>query len=121
MLKNKSYHTVDEYIADFPVAVALKLSQIREIITTTALQATETISYNMPAYKIKKVLAYFAAFKKHIGFYALPSGNDAFKKELSGYKTGKGSIQFSLNEALPLELIKKIVEFRLDELHKNTK
>ena len=70
----------------------------------------------MPAFKMKKVLVYFAAFKNHIGFYALPSGNKAYQKELSKYKTGKGSIQFPLNEKIPFELIEKIVRFRVKEL-----
>ncbi len=69
----------------------------------------------MPAYKFHGMLVYFAAFKNHIGFYALPTGNIAFQKELSIYKTGKGSVQFPLNRPMPLDLISKIVMFRIQE------
>ena len=68
------------------------------------------------SFKQKKILVYFAAYKDHIGFYALPSGNEAFQNEISKYKTGKGSIQFPLNEEMPFELIKKIVAFRIKEV-----
>jgi uncharacterized protein YdhG (YjbR/CyaY superfamily) len=61
------------------------------------------------------VLVYFAAFEKHIGFYATPTGHVAFKNELSKYKTGKGSVQFPLTEPLPLDLVKRIVQFRVKE------
>ncbi|WP_245577806.1 iron chaperone [Gelidibacter mesophilus] len=83
-------------------------------------QSEEAISYNLPAFKLKnKVLVYFAAFKTHIGFYALPSGNAAFQNELSSYKTGKGSIQFPINQKMPFKLIVKIVKFRIEEIEKD--
>jgi uncharacterized protein YdhG (YjbR/CyaY superfamily) len=69
----------------------------------------------MPAYKLHGVLVYFAGYDKHIGFYATPNGHHAFKKELANYKSGKGSVQFPIDEPLPLELIRKIVKFRLNE------
>ena len=81
-----------------------------------APEAQEVISYNMPAFKQGKILVYFAAFKNHIGFYALPSGNAAFREALSKYKVGKGSIQFPLNQAIPFDLIKEMVAFRLEEI-----
>ncbi len=113
---NKKYQSIEEYISDFPEDKALILSNIRHLIKTTAPQATECISYNMPAFKTKKVLVYFAAFKNHIGFYALPSGNKAFQEELKNYKTGKGSIQFPLSQPIPYDLIQKIIEFRIKEV-----
>jgi uncharacterized protein YdhG (YjbR/CyaY superfamily) len=67
------------------------------------------------------VLVYFAAFKNHIGFYALPLGNLAFKEALSKYKVGKGSIQCPLNQPMPFELIKLMVAFRLEEVENGTK
>ena len=88
---------------------------MRKTIKAAAPNAEELISYQMPAYKYKGVLVYFAAFEKHIGFYATPTGHSAFKKELSQYKTGKGSVQFPLTEPLPLELVKRIVQFRVKE------
>ena len=107
---------IDAYIAEFPKEIQAVLEQVRSVIQTTAPTAVETISYGMPAFKLNgKSLVYFAAFKNHIVFYALPSGNEAFKKELASYKIGKGSIQFPLSEQMPLELIRKIVEFRIQE------
>ena len=88
---------------------------MRKTIKFAAPKAEELISYQMPAYKYKGVLVYFAAFEKHIGFYATPTGHAAFKNELSDYKTGKGSVQFPLTEPLPLDLVKRIVEFRVKE------
>ena len=117
-MNNIKPKTIDEYIETFPKEIQSILQQIRETIKKAAPEADETISYNMPAFKMKKVLVYFAAYKNHIGFYALPTGNKAFQKELCKYKTGKGSIQFSLNEKIPFELIKKIVEFRVKEISK---
>lgn len=106
---------IDEYIASFPENIQKLLEQIRSIIQKAAPEAIETISYAMPTFKLNGILVHFAAFQNHIGFYALPSGNEAFQKELSAYKTGKGSIQFPLNEPLPEALITEIVKFRVQE------
>lgn len=108
--------TVNQYIASFPPDVQERLQQIRTLILKTAPDAQESISYAMPAYKIKgKPLVYFAGYKNHIGFYATPTGHEAFKEELSVYKQGKGSVQFPLDRPLPLDLIERIVLFRLGE------
>lgn len=112
----KVYSTIDQYIADFPEPIASKLIQMRAIINEAAPDAVESISYNMPAFKQKKVLAYFAGFKNHIGLYAMPTTNHLFKEQLLGYKTGKGSIQFPLDKELPVQLIRQIIEFRLSEI-----
>jgi uncharacterized protein YdhG (YjbR/CyaY superfamily) len=70
----------------------------------------------MPAYKTEgRPLVYFAGFKNHIGFYALPSGHEKFASELSRYQQGKGSVQFPLDKPIPFDLIKRIVEFRVKE------
>lgn len=111
----KVFKDIDSYIAEQPIEVRERLEQIRHTIQSSAPKAEEVISYGMPAFKFHGMLVYFAAFKNHIGFYALPSGNAAFQKELSVYKQGKGSIQFPLDEKLPLALIKKIVKFRVKE------
>jgi uncharacterized protein YdhG (YjbR/CyaY superfamily) len=109
-------NNIDQYIAGFSKETQDILEQVRAIIKKAAPDAEESISYAMPAFRLyQHELLYFAAFKNHIGFYALPSGNDAFKEELSHYKTGKGSIQFPLNKPMPLGLITKIVEFRVQE------
>ncbi|MBA4408581.1 MAG: DUF1801 domain-containing protein [Bacteroidota bacterium] len=92
------------------------LNQVRSTIRQAAPEAEESISYGMPAYKLNgRRLVYFAGFKNHIGFYATPSGHSEFAKELSKYKQGKGSVQFPLDQPMPLELIAQIVEFRAFE------
>lgn len=111
----KKPQNVDEYISSFPEEIQAVLEQIRSTVKKAAPEAEEVISYSMPAYKLNGVLCYFAAFESHIGFYALPEGNETFKKELSQYKTGKGSIQFPLNKPIPFDLITKIVAFRRNE------
>ncbi len=113
---DSKFKNTDDYIKSFPKDVRQRLEQIRTIIKNTAPDAEESISYGMPAYKLKgKPLVYFAAFKNHIGFYATPSGHSEFAKELSKYKQGKGSVQFPLDKPLPLGLITKIVKFRVKE------
>ncbi|MDB4940271.1 MAG: hypothetical protein JWO40_696 [Candidatus Doudnabacteria bacterium] len=110
---------VDNYIAQYPKEVQNILRKLRETILKKAPQAKESISYGMPAFKLKgKPLAYFAAWENHIGFYATPSGNQAYKKELSVYKSGKGSVQFPIQKPLPWELIKKIVQWKANEIAK---
>ena len=112
--KNKAAN-VDEYIAGFSKEIQELLKALRFVIKKAAPQAEEMISYQMPAYKYHGILVYFAAFKNHIGFYATPTGHEAFKKELSVYKEGKGSVQFPHNRPLPLALISRIVKFRVKE------
>ena len=112
----KNYQNVDEYIADFPTEIQPTLEKIREVILKNAVDAQESISYGMPAYKLNgKPLVYFAAYKNHIGFYATPTGHKNFAEELSKYKQGKGSVQFPINEPMPLDLIERIVKFRVTE------
>jgi uncharacterized protein YdhG (YjbR/CyaY superfamily) len=113
---------VDEYIADFPEDVQEILRKIRLVIMQVAPKAEENIAYGMPAYKLnKKPLVYFAGYKNHIGFYATPTGHSEFVKELSKYKQGKGSVQFPLHEPLPIDLIAKIVRFRVAENNLNNR
>ena len=107
---------VENYIAQFPEDIRAMLEKIRSLIKNAAPDATESVAYGMPAYKTnKKPLVYFAAFKNHIGFYATPSGHTEFQEALSHYKQGKGSVQFPLDQAIPYELIGKIVKFRVEE------
>lgn len=111
----------EEYISQFPKKVGDILEHFCNTVKKVAPKAVETISYGMPAFKLNgKPLVYFGAYEKHIGFYALPSGNEAFQKKLSKYKTGKGSIQFQLNEEIPYGLIEEIVKFRVLEIEKKT-
>ena len=112
----KKTQTVQEYIDSFPVAIRQKLSEIRTMIQSTASEAEESISYGMPAYKtFGKPLVYFAGYSGHIGFYATPTGHEAFADELIKYKTGKGSVQFPLDQPLPKDLIERIINFRIAE------
>lgn len=115
MKEGNSFKTVDEYIKSFPANIQIILKKIRSIVRECAPEAIEKISYQMPCFKLNHNLVYFGAFKDHIGFFPTPSGTDAFKRELSKYKSGKGSIRFPLNEPIPYDLIKKIVEFRVKE------
>jgi uncharacterized protein YdhG (YjbR/CyaY superfamily) len=107
--------TIDEYIAACPEDVQEILEKIRATIQSTAPGAKETISYQMPTFTLNGNLVHFAAFKSHIGFYPIPTGIEKFKQELSAYKTGKGSVQFPLDQPMPYDLIRKIVEFRVEE------
>lgn len=106
---------IDAYIAGFPYDVREILEKIRKVIREAAPEAEEKISYQMPTFTLKGNLVHFAAFKKHIGFYPLPTGIEKFKKELSVYQGGKGSVQFPLEKPIPYELIGKIVKFRVKE------
>jgi uncharacterized protein YdhG (YjbR/CyaY superfamily) len=107
--------TIDEYIAGFPADVQDILQKIRKTVHEAAPEAQEKISYQMPTFFLKGNLVHFAAFKEHIGFYPVPTGIEKFKKELSVYKQGKGSVQFPLDQPMPYELITKIVKFRVKE------
>jgi uncharacterized protein YdhG (YjbR/CyaY superfamily) len=113
---DKSIINVEEYIGSFSSDTQKILREIRQIIIKNAPEAEESIGYGMPAYKLnKKPLVYFAAFKNHIGFYATPTGHQAFSDELSKYKQGKGSVQFPINKPMPLDLIERIVKFRVEQ------
>ena len=107
---------IDEYIAGFPNNVREILEQIRMTIREAAPDAEETISYQIPTFTLKgKYLIYFAAYKKHIGLYPAPRGVEKFKKELSLYEGGKGTVRFPLDKAIPFRLINRIVKFRVKE------
>jgi uncharacterized protein YdhG (YjbR/CyaY superfamily) len=109
------FKTIDEYIATFPENVQKILQELRAVIKASAPDATEKISYQMPTFFLHGNLVHFAAFKKHIGFYPAPRGIEAFQQELSMYKGAKGSVQFPIDKPLPLELISRIVKFRVAE------
>jgi uncharacterized protein YdhG (YjbR/CyaY superfamily) len=109
---------IDEYISGFPEDIQKILEQVRSTIRKSAPEAEEAIRYDIPTFILHGNLVHFAAFKNHIGFYATPSGNEAFSKELSKYKGGKGSVQFPLEQPMPLDLIRRIVEYRVGENRK---
>ncbi len=106
----------DEYISDLPAETQKIMKQLRVLIKKIIPKADEVISYGIPAFKMNgKAVIFFAAFKNHIGLYPAPRSNEAFKKELSAYKGGKGTIQFPLDKPLPIGLITRIVKFRAAE------
>ncbi len=106
---------IDEYIAAFPEDIQVMLAELRATIQAAAPAAEEKISYQMPTFALNGNLVHFAAFKNHIGLYPAPTGLEAFQEELSVYKTGKGSVQFPIDQPLPLDLIRKIVQYRVAE------
>ena len=103
----------DEYARRFPVAVRRLLKVMRQTIRAAAPDAQETISYRMPAFKLKKILVWYGAHTGHIGLYPGAAAIAAFKKELSVYKSAKGSVQFPFDDPLPLDLVTRIVKFRV--------
>ncbi len=117
----KGIKTVDAYIAKAPQGVRAKLRQIRAIIKTAAPGAEEKISYGMPYYAYHGRLVYFAAAKHHIGFYALPTAVETHIKQLKNYQTSKATIQFPLDEPLPVALIKRLVAYRVKENERKAK
>ncbi|ROR27279.1 uncharacterized protein YdhG (YjbR/CyaY superfamily) [Mobilisporobacter senegalensis] len=114
-MDEKKINSIEEYILEFPPEIQEILNKVRQVIKEAAPEAQEKISWAMPTFVLYGNLVHFAAYKNHIGFYPAPSGIEAFEHELSEYKGAKGSVQFPLNKPIPYELIKKIVEFRVDE------
>lgn len=108
--------TINGFIETAPKEVQMKLKQMRATIKKASPGAIESLKWSMPAFSYKRILVTFAAFKHHIGFYPTPSAVKAFAKDLKGYKTARGSIQFPLDKPLPLTLISKIAKFRAKEL-----
>jgi uncharacterized protein YdhG (YjbR/CyaY superfamily) len=109
------FRSIDEYIATFPAETQKILEELRATIKAAAPEAEEKISYQMPTFALKGNLVHFAAWKNHIGFYPAPRGIEAFKDELSIYEGAKGSVKFPIDKPLPLELIGRIVKFRVAE------
>lgn len=123
MEKQKNeYGSIDEYILLFPENIQKKMVELRAIIREQAPQAQEKISWRMPTFYLNGNLVHFAAHSKHIGFYPGASGIETFESEFTNYKHSKGAVQFPIDEPLPVELIKRIVKFRVEEnLNQKTK
>ena len=122
MVPAKKSKTIDEYIESFPENVQDILEELRDTIRKTAPGVAESISYQMPTFKLdRKRLAYFSAWKNHIGFYSIPVGDAAFRKELSPYSGDKGSLRFPMDKPIPYDLVKKIVMFRMREIQQKRK
>ena len=113
--RKNQFNTIDEYIKTFPDDVQRILEAVRRTIQEEAPDAVEAISYQIPTFKLKGNLVHFAGFRNHIGFYPTPTGTEAFQKELSPYKAGKGSIQFPIGKPIPFDLVRTIVKYRVEE------
>jgi uncharacterized protein YdhG (YjbR/CyaY superfamily) len=111
----KSFSTVDDYIASFPDDTQQILQQLRQTIRDAVPSAEESISYDMPTYKLHGRLVYFAAWKKHIALYAAGSAANAYADELGPYLKDKGTLQFPLNQPIPYDLVRRIVQYRAQE------
>jgi uncharacterized protein YdhG (YjbR/CyaY superfamily) len=121
-MATKKPASIDEYIAAFPKETQKVLQQVRATIKNTVPDAEETISYAIPAFTLNKTyLVYFAGYKNHISLYPAPTGNEAFEKEIAAYRSGKGTVQFQLDQPLPVNLVTKIVKYRLKENLKKQK
>ena len=116
MASRSTASSVDEYIAGFPAETRTVLEELRALIRAAAPDATETISYAIPTFDLRgRHLVHFAGYEKHVGLYPAPSGIEAFSEELKPFRSGKGSAQFPLGRPLPTNLIRRIVEFRVEE------
>jgi uncharacterized protein YdhG (YjbR/CyaY superfamily) len=116
-MKRPEVDNVDDYIKENYFEIQDILNEIRKIIFSKHPSIIESFAYGMPAYKLNgQPLLYFGAFKKHIGFYALPSGHSAFAEKLVGYKQSKGSVQFPLNKPIPYKLIEELIELRVKQV-----
>ena len=109
------FKSVEQYFSTLSEPAKTKMEQMRETIKKAAPEAEEVISYNIPAFRSNGMLVWYAAFAHHIGLYPRVSGIEAFKKELAGYKSAKGSVQFPMDQPLPVGLIRKIVKYRVKE------
>jgi len=106
---------VDAFIAGYPPAVRKLLAEVRKAIRENAPGAAEKIAYGIPTFTLNGNLVHFSGYERHIGFYPGPEGIEAFEPELSGYKRAKGSVQFPIDRPLPLDLVARIVRFRVDQ------
>lgn len=111
----KQAKNIDEYIADFPEDVQQRLQTIRETIHKAAPEATEDIKYGIPTFILNGNLVHFGGYKNHIGFYPAPMGIEAFQEEAAQYQAGKGTLQFPLDKPMPLDLIERIVKYRVEK------
>lgn len=115
MAKAQPPKDIDEYIARFPADVQAVLQKVRATITKAAPEATETISYQVPAFRQHGILVYFAAWKEHLGLYPPVSGDKALEKEVAPYAGPKGNLQFPLDQPIPYELIERVVKLRVKQ------
>jgi uncharacterized protein YdhG (YjbR/CyaY superfamily) len=119
--KQASFRSIDDYIATFPKDIQGKLEELRRTIRAAAPKAEEKISYQIPTFTLNgKYLIYFAGWKNHISIYPVPSGDEAFNREISQYVAGKGTLKFPTDKPLPLKLVAKVVKLNVAENRKRT-
>jgi uncharacterized protein YdhG (YjbR/CyaY superfamily) len=111
----KKYISVEEYILNFEPEIREKLEYLRETVKKAAPEATESVSYGMPVYKLNGVLVYFGAFKNHISLFPGPKVIEVFEEQLKDFKTSKGTIQFPFDKEIPFDLVREIVQFTREE------
>ncbi len=122
MSKSGRFTTIDEYIESFPENTRLLLEKIRETVRKAAPDAVESISYEIPTFKLNgKRLVYFGGWKDHVGFYSIPRGDPVFRKQVAPFETDKGALKFPIDKPFPYDLLKKLVRFRIEEIKKATK
>ncbi len=115
-MKQTAPKTIDEYISSFPQDIQEILEKIRSLVKRAAPQAQETIKYGIPTFMLRDTyLIYFAAYKKHIAIYPIPAGDPRFNEEISAYRSGKGTLQFPLDQSIPYTLIRKLIKFSLQD------
>lgn len=114
-MEKQTFKSIDEYINLFPKTTQVLLEQVRKVIQEHAPEASEAISYQMPTFKLNGNLVHFAAYQHHIGFYPGAAGIEAFKEDFESYKWSKGAVQFPINKPLPLDLIRRMVQFRVNQ------
>ena len=110
--RRRASKTIDEYIDRCAPQAQPILRRVRATIARAAPGATETISYGIPAFKLRRILIYFAAFKLHIGLYPLVKGDTALEKAVAPYAGAKGNLRFPIEQKIPYTLISRIVKFR---------
>ena len=106
---------VDQYVARFAPEIQAVLQRVRQVVRSAAPGAQEVISYQMPALKLNGILVYFAAFKKHIGFYPPIRGNARLERAAAPYAGEKGNLRFPLDKPIPYDLIRRLTEFRVKQ------
>jgi len=121
MVSKRQFRTIDEYIAGFPEHVRDILEELRRVIREAAPRAEEAMRYGIPTFRLNGNLVHFAAFRHHIGFYPTPSAIEAFKEELSSYKQAKGTVRFPIDKPIPYDLVRKIVQYRVEESQESKK
>ncbi len=116
MTDKKSFTTIDEYISTFQADIQAILEKVRQAIRKVAPEATETMSYGIPTFKLNgKLIVSFAGWKHHISLYPLPAGDEAFQQKIAPYKRAKGTIQFRLDNPIPYDLVEEIVTLLMME------